>query len=76
MDEIVKQCKNIEYSWLSLSEISGNLSKDIRNKDNVSIEKNIIILITILLKISIDYKLDMQNAWERWHSKAISKHYD
>ena len=76
MYKYIYSCKNINYSWFTITEQFGYLAKSIYLKDKALIEKNMITLIATLFKISYENNLDMKNAWDQWCSKAISKHYD
>jgi NTP pyrophosphatase (non-canonical NTP hydrolase) len=76
MDKYIHNSKNVEYTWLTVSECYGEISQNIHSKDETSLKENITKLISILLKISHENRIDMKDAWENWNIKAISKHYD
>lgn len=76
MDTYVMKTKNIKYSWLTISECCGDISRDLRQRDLCCIEKDITHLIAILLKISYENNINMLDAWIHWKTKAISKQYE
>jgi hypothetical protein len=76
MDKYINDSKNIDYSWFTISECYGKLSQNIHSKNEIALEENLTQLISILLKISHENKINMKDAWENWNIKAISKHYD
>jgi hypothetical protein len=76
MDDYINDCKSAEFSWFDFSKTYGRLATSIKNRDKITIESNLIEVITMLFKLSSIYNLNMQNAWSQWNTKAISKIYD
>jgi hypothetical protein len=76
MDAYINDCKSTEFSWFDFCKTYGRLATSIKNRDKNSIESNLIQVIIMLFKLSSIYNLNMQNAWSRWNTKAISKIYD
>lgn len=63
-------------NWFIISEKLGNLSFAITKEDRELIQKGLVEIIAILLKIAEDNSINMQEAWGKWRTKALSKKYD
>lgn len=75
MELLKKQCKNVKFDWFHINTTFGYLSHAIKSKNKLDIEKYIVQLMSILLKIAYDHDIDMHNAWSQWNSKALAKNY-
>ena len=62
--------------WFIISENFGNLSLALKRRDTCSIERLLVEIISILLKIAEENCISMEDAWEKWRTKALSKKYD
>ena len=63
-------------NWFIISEKLGNLAQALKNNDHCIIKHLLIELIVILLKIADENNITMQEAWQKWRTKALSKKYD
>ena len=72
------QKPNYEYDicWFEITELLKDTSRCLRSKKSNSVEEKIIQLFDRLFHISVEYKLDMNKAWDRWNKKAKTKKYD
>jgi len=75
MNEIKNKCKQIEFDWFILIETFGKLGVAIKTVNKISIEKDIVRLMSYLLKIASDNDINMHHAWHNWKIKALSKQY-
>lgn len=65
-----------DICWLEISQNMQVLSTSLRNGDDSSNTKDsLIILFDNMFQISIQYGLDMNKAWDKWHKKACTKKY-
>lgn len=76
MERLIKKCNNLNYDWFEIVSEFGKLGNAIKLKNKTVINEKMLALITILLKIADENDIDMNEAWHRWITKALSKHYD
>lgn len=64
-----------DISWLDIGILYGNLAQCIKDDNTELIQNNVKELIHTVLNISKIYNIDINEAWDRWKKKAISKKY-
>jgi len=71
----LKSAKSEKIDWLELSSQMTQLSKSLRSSSKDEIKDVLIYMIHKNIIIAKDFNIDMDEAWNKWSKKAISKIY-
>ena len=60
--------------WFIISELLGETSISLRNKDS-KLNENIVHLMIKMFQIAESNNINMEEAWQQWNKKALLKNY-
>ena len=71
----LKQTKTQDIDWLEISCCMTKLSKSLRTSSKEDIKHSLIFLIYQNMILAQEFNINMDEAWNKWSKKAISKIY-
>lgn len=76
LDNIKRDVQGFDGDWMSLSELMSRFSATLRQESSTDeIATYLMPLLEKCVQFAATYDINLEDAWERWKKKALSKRY-
>lgn len=76
LGSIKRDVREFDGDWMSLSELMRRFSVALRQGSSTEeIAAHLVPLLEKCVQFAETYDIDLEDAWERWKKKALSKRY-